>query len=172
MRSPNLATIKVIAKSHKYRKTIPLRGKKLMFNQTSKCNVAAWSEPGLVPFGESSIKGFPPHPIEYGQSRGTTFQDVFPALNGQECRFERGKAILCFHKTEKRVPIETWTCLSTPHETMDKARSCFDHSKRWKNSVKKPSQWAVQEQGAYFYQGQHRPSLYWRSCRWTLDQRN
>ena len=152
MRSPNLATVRVIAKSHNYRKTIPLRGKKLMFNQMNKCNMAAWSEPGLnmSPVWESSIKDFSPHPTEYGQIQGATFQDVLPAWNGQEGRFKRGKAILGFRKIEKRVPIETRTCLATLHETIDKARSRFDHSKRWKTSVKKPSQWAVQEQGAYF----------------------
>ena len=139
-----------------------------MFNQMNKCNIAAWSEPGL----NLSIKGFSPHPTEYGQSPGATFQDVLPALNGQECRFKRGKAILGFRKIEKRVIIETQTCLATLHETMDRARSRFDHSKRWKTSVKKPSQWAVQEQGAYFQQGQQWSSLYWRSHRWTLDKRN
>ena len=73
-----MATIKVIAKSHKYRKTIPLRGKKLMFNQTSKCNVAAWSEPGLVPFGESSIKGFPPPiPLNTVRAGGQLFKMFF-----------------------------------------------------------------------------------------------
>ena len=137
VRSPNLATVRVIAKSHNYRKTYLWEGKKLLFNQINKCNIAAWSEPrlNLSPIWESSIKGFSLHPTEYCQSRGGNFSRSsssikWPGHYGQECRFKRGKVILSFHKIKKRVPIETRTCLATIHETMDKARSHFGHSKK------------------------------------------
>ena len=143
VRSPNLATVRVIAKSHNYRKNIPLRGKKVIVQPDEQGQHCSLVRAKIKPEPHLGIKYkrffAPSHWIlsepggnfsRSSSSSSSSSSIKWPGHYGQECRFKRGKVILSLHKIKKRVPIETRTCLATIHETIDKARSHFGHSKK------------------------------------------